>query len=71
MPPRIYPKPFVDDADDATVDDDVVEVADDVVDAEDDLPHVDKVLGQGNGLAVAGDGDGPVHVGRCVPVLAV
>ena len=35
------------------------------------LPHVDQVLGQGDGLCVAGDADGPVKVGRCVSVFAV
>ena len=35
------------------------------------LPHVDQVLGQGDGLGVAGDADGPVEVGRSIPVLAV
>ena len=35
------------------------------------LPHVDQVLGQGDGLSVAGDADGPVKVGRSIPVLAV
>ena len=35
------------------------------------LPHVDQVLGQGDGLSVAGDADGPVKVGGGVPVLAV
>ena len=35
------------------------------------LPHVDQVLGQGDGLCVAGDADGPVEVGRSIPVLAV
>ena len=34
-------------------------------------PHVDKILSQGDGLAVAADGDGAVQVGRRVPVLAV
>ena len=35
------------------------------------LPHVDQVLGQGDGLSVAGDADGPVEVGRRVSVFAV
>ena len=35
------------------------------------LPHVDQILGQGHGLAVPRDGDGPVQVGGGVPVLAV
>ena len=35
------------------------------------LPHVDQILGQGDGLAVTGDGDGSVHVGWRVPVLTV
>ena len=35
------------------------------------LPHVDQVLGQGDGLCVAGDADGPVKVGRRVSVFAV
>ena len=35
------------------------------------LPHVDQVLGQGDGLGVAGDADGPVKVGRGISVLAV
>ena len=34
-------------------------------------PHVDEILGQGHGLAVAGDGDGAVQVGRGVAVLAI
>ena len=34
-------------------------------------PHVDKILSEGDRLAVAADGDGSVEVGRCVPVLAV
>jgi hypothetical protein len=35
------------------------------------LPHIDKVLCEGNRLAVARDGDCAVHVGRRVPVLTV
>jgi len=33
--------------------------------------HIDEILGQSHGLAVATDGDGPVKVGGSIPVLAV
>ena len=36
-----------------------------------DLPHVDEILGQGNTLRVATDGDGPVKVGWGISVLTV
>ena len=35
------------------------------------LPHVNQILGQSDWLAVASDADGPIKVGRGVPVLAV
>ena len=35
------------------------------------LPHVDEILGEGDGLAVPGDANGPVQVGRGVSILAV
>ena len=34
-------------------------------------PHVDEILREGDGLAVAADGDGAVEVGGRVAVLAV
>ena len=36
-----------------------------------DLPHVDEILGQGDTLRVATDGDGPVQVGGGISVLTV
>ena len=36
-----------------------------------DIPHVDEILGQGDTLRVATDGDGPVQVGGGISVLTV
>ena len=36
-----------------------------------DIPHVDEILGQGDTLRVATDGDGPVKVGGGISVLTV